>query len=860
MARVALSLAFLTLLGGSLHQRVLYAQPPLPEASRLVHPPGIALVLSGGGANGFAHIGVLEILDSAKVPIDLIAGTSIGAAIGGLYAAGYSPHDLEAFAISTNWPEILGLEDEAHRTERILSQKDADRALLSLRFTGFFNPVLPQAISSGQRLTMLLNSMVLRAPSGVPEDFLRDLRVPFVAVTTDIVRGERRLITRGDLTEALRASATLPLRFSPLPQDSTILMDGGLLANIPVDVARGLGAVQVVVSNATAPLRPRDQLTTPWDVADQVISLMMRGQYAAELAQANITITPEPTGHGDYDPVSIAEAIESGRKAARTMLPSLQRLAAYNPPPVVSDPDTILSSLRKLRVVSHANVFYNPSFGQSWIGQTLNSGTLKTLEHATVQDYRSRGFSLARVDSVVVHPMAQCVDLFVDEGTIASIVIRGSTGTESSLALSELPFSAGDVLHAAEADRALKNLIGTGLFDYAILQIAYDSLWPGTRLLIRADERSSMADTGILRTSNTPTFGPTVLVTVHARASNVLRLGVLADNEFGAQFSVELANENIAGTGVEYSLIGGLGPLSRNASLTIEAPRLFRNFALLEGSVYTGYTDLTSYSLQTITGDNRLSSNVTDDVRELRDVGIRLKAGGQVERLGSITGEVRSERQRWFSLRELEPQVSTLQLNAVRGELVIDSRNDAAYPHEGTFLRAYAETGQPVAGGSPAYTKLYAELEQAIPLSKLHALIPRFRIGFADAALPRLEQFDLGGMVDDRSSTSFYGLNAFELRGKQMIAASLTYQIEIPHVLFFPTFVSLRYDLGATWPEPEEIKWESIIDGLGAQVGLRTPLGLARFGIGENFRFVQDQPHPLALNTPHFYFSIGSNL
>ncbi|MDP4199488.1 MAG: patatin-like phospholipase family protein [Bacteroidota bacterium] len=841
MARVALLLITGFLIGCPLHAQ------PLPESTRLPHPPGIALVLSGGGAKGFSHIGVLEVLDSAHVPIDLIVGTSIGAAIGGLYAAGYSPQDLEKFATTTDWPEILGLEDETHRAERIMSQKDADRALLSLRFKGFLHPVIPQAISSGQRLTMLLNSMVLRAPSGVPNDFLRDLRVPFAAVTTDIVRGERRLLTSGDLTEALRASATLPLRFSPLPQDSTILMDGGLMANIPVDVARGLGASQIIVSNATAPLRSREELNTPWDVADQVISLMMQRQYASELLQANIIITPEATQHGDYDAISIAEAIESGRVAARAMLTRIAALAATDPPATVAAGEPVLDSLVRLRVITRGRINYDPDYAKAWIGHQLRSESLGELEHATIQDYRSRGFSLVRIDSVVLHPSSRSADLFVDAGSIANIVVRGVGMTESSLATGELPFAIGDVFRATQADRALKNLIGTGLFDFAILQISYDSLWPGTRLLTREDTMLSPP-------SRTTLHGPTVLVTVHARASNVLRLGVLADNEFGAQFSVELANENIAGSGVEYSLMGNLGPASRNASLTLEAPRLLRGFALLEAAVYTGYLDIPSYSLQTITEDNRISSTTTDAVREERDLGVRLKAGGQVERLGAITGEVRSEHQRWFSVRDLDPVVNTLLLNAVRGELIIDSRNDASYPHDGTFVRAYAETGQPVAGGSPAYTKLYLDVEQAIPVSGLHAIVPRFRIGFADAALPQLEQFNLGGME------SFYGLNAYELRGKQMIAGSITYQIEIPHVLYFPTFVSFRYDLGETWPEPEEIKWETLVDGIGAQVGLKTPIGLARFGIGENFRFVQLGSHRLAWNTPRFYFSIGSNL
>jgi NTE family protein len=829
----------------------------LPEASRLSRPPGIALVLSGGGAKGFAHIGVLDILDSARIPIDLIVGTSIGAAIGGLYAAGYTPAQLEHFALTTDWLDVLDLGDDSHRNERILSQKDADNALLSLRFNGFFSPVIPQAISSGERLTMLLNSMVIGAPGGVPQDFLRDMRVPFVAVATDIVNGERRLLTKGDLTEALRASATLPLRFNPLAQDSSILMDGGLLDNIPVDIARSLGASEVIVSNATAKLRSREELTTPWDVADQVISLMMQRENAKQLQHADIIITPHLPEVTDIDFRNIDSLIEGGRIVAREMLPTIRKYLAtaimLDPPdPPSPGNDTMLRSINDIRVYGETK-FRDTLLmkDHSFIGQPLvKSQDLKTMEHWLMQDYRTHGYSLARIDSVVARPKYGRVDFFMDEGRIALVRVIGENGGSSDLVLHELPFRSGDIFHAHSGEQALENLTGTGLFDFATLRIEYDSLWPGTQYRIQEDSEV-IAPMGSVRL---PEFGPTVLLTVHSRASNVIRLGVLADNEFGAQFSTELANENIAGSGIEASIRGGLGPLSRFASFTLNAPRLLQSFALMRAQVYSSYKDINAYSLQTFTSNNRIVSNVTNVVRESRDFGLRLDAGGQIERLGAVTVALRSERQSWYSVRDSVPTINRLQLTALRGELIVDSRDDAAYPHSGTFIRGYDETGLQFLGGQTSYTKIFGEIEQAIPVSSLHTIIPRFRIGFADAPLPRLEQFELGGME------SFYGLNEYELRGKQMLEGSLTYQIAIPHVLFFPTYVSVRYDVGAVWPEPEQIKFESLVHGIGAQVGLKTPLGLARFGIGENFRFSEDKPHPIVLNKPRFYFSIGSLL
>jgi NTE family protein len=187
--------------GSCLFATVSFAQ----LTAELPSKPHVALVLSGGGARGLSHIGVLEILDSAKVPIDLVVGTSMGSVVGGLYAAGYTPKELEKIATETNWTDILSFSDDSRRNERLPGQKDERSTLLSLRFNGFLHPVLPQAISSGQRLTMLLNGLILSSPYGTQENFLTGLKVPFISLATDIVTGTRKLITQGDLTAAKRS-------------------------------------------------------------------------------------------------------------------------------------------------------------------------------------------------------------------------------------------------------------------------------------------------------------------------------------------------------------------------------------------------------------------------------------------------------------------------------------------------------------------------------------------------------------------------------------------------------------------------------------------------------------------------------
>ncbi|MEO6940809.1 MAG: patatin-like phospholipase family protein [Candidatus Kapaibacterium sp.] len=819
--------------------------------------PKVALVLSGGGAKGLAHIGVLDIFDSAHIPIELIVGTSMGAAIGGLYAAGYSPRELERFALTTNWQDVLDLDDDSHRTERLIDRKDQDNALLSLRFTGFFKPVLPTALSSGERLTMLLNSMVINAPGGVVQDFLKDLRVPFVAVATDIVTGTRRLISHGDLTSALRASITLPLRFIPLSQDSAILVDGGLLSNVPVDIAKdSAGALITIASNTTAGLRPRGELNTPWDVADQVITLMMQHLSAEGLKNADFVVTPGLAQLGVSDFQDVPAIIEAGRVAARRVLPSLlirlKQLQATEEAAAIPVYDSTSTVLRSVQYHFYGRLPLDTlaSLGSRLLYRSVaKSNADRVVEQPLLEAMRAEGFTLARIDSVRIVRRLGRMDIYLDEGRIGDLSIVGSGSVHPDVVLREFPLSRQEIFQSRDADRGLRNLTSTGYFDFASLEVLPDPNWPGMRYIIVSDTVPSYLQNRI----DTLQYGPMVKLTVQVRAASVIRLGVLADNEYGAQFSTELANENLFGSGTRAGIKGGIGPLSRYAAITFDAPRLFRSIATFSLQGYSSSKDISAYSTLP-NDDGKITSSITDIARESRDLGARLRVGGQAGTYGALIGELRLEQQRYVSLDSINAPVSRQRLTAIKGEITIDTRNDRAFPQQGFYVQGFYEVGSKLLGGEVGYTKIFLRMEDAIALSSVHTLIPRLSLGFGDLTLPRMEQFSVGGIE------SFYGLHEDESRGRQMLVGSLTYQIGIPRALFFPTYFSLRYDVGQTWLAPEAIKFEALVHGLGAQVGLKTPFGLARFGIGENFRFSKNQAKPVDLNKPLFYFSIGANL
>jgi len=819
--------------------------------SEFKEPPRIALVLSGGAARGLAHIGVLEILDSAQIPVDLIVGTSIGASIGGFYATGYTPEELHQFALKTDWQDVLDLNDDSRRTDRLLNQKDQENALLSMRFRGFFEPVLPQAIATGQRLTMLINRMVLNAPGGIPSDFLHDPRIPFIAVATDIIKGKRQLLTKGDLTSALRASATVPLRFNPLQSDTSILVDGGLLSNIPVDIAKdSAGAEFVIVSNTTARLRNMDQLKGPLDIADQVVTLMMREKSKEDLKRADVVITPDLPLTDIDDFSNIDTLIEQGRIAARRALPAikvwLQKQAFIKDRHTASD-SLLVSQIWKFRT------FGNQLLSSDTLQRILarfagipfyRERTGNELVRSILQEYRMRGYPLVRVAHIRLNPVLRQADIFINEGTIQSIDIEGETDIHPDIIYREFPLAAGDVFQSSEVERGIRNIISTGFFTYVNIQVLTDTGRSNVAYTVSTDTTTHYSMPAIER----------LTINVQPKAANVLRLGVLADNEYGTQFSTEFANENLFGSGAKISLKGGIGPLSRYAAFTFDVPRLYRTFATLMMQAYTGFKDISTYSTTALLQEGKIESSVTDVVREIRDVGVLLRGGGQAGRFGALTAEYRLEKQRYYSLQTNNISTHNEVISALRLTLAVDTRNDYAYPQSGSLVHTYVELGNKYFGGTISYTKVFGTVQQTIPITSIHTLIPQITVGYGDLTLPRMEQFSLGGM------NSFYGLSEDELRGRQMVLGSLSYQIGIPHALFFPTFVSFRYDIGAMWLVPETIKFEALVHGLGAQVGLKTPVGLAKFGIGENFRFSNVKTKPIDFNQPHFYFSIGANL
>ncbi|MBH3444364.1 patatin-like phospholipase family protein [Pseudomonas moraviensis] len=300
--------------------------PLLVHASEAPRPK-VGLVLSGGAARGLAHIGVLKALEEQGIRIDAIAGTSMGAVVGGLYASGYKIDELEKLALSIDWQAALS--DAPPREDVPFRRKQDDRDFLvkqKLSFRDDGSLGLPLGVIQGQNLALLLESLL--AHTSDTRDFDK-LPIPFRAVTTDIANGEKVVFRKGHLPQVIRASMSIPAVFAPVELDGRLLVDGGMTDNIPLDVAREMGVDIAIVVDIGTPLRNRKQLTTVVDVLNQSITLMTRRNSEEQLAtlHANdVLIQPALAAFGVTDFGKAQEMIDAGYRATRILDARLAQL------------------------------------------------------------------------------------------------------------------------------------------------------------------------------------------------------------------------------------------------------------------------------------------------------------------------------------------------------------------------------------------------------------------------------------------------------------------------------------------------------------------------------------------------------
>lgn len=331
------------------------------DSAGVLKRPKIGVVLSGGGAKGSAHIGALKVLEEVGIPVDFVAGTSMGSIIGGLYSLGYSPEEMDSLISTIDWSVYmsnsvargqLSFQDKEHKGQYLLTIPFTTAASLENKVeTGrksqeelitressspnVFVNSLPAGFINGNNIESLLNSLCVGYQDSI--DFNR-MPIPYACVAVDMVTGNEIVFHSGYLSKAIRASMAIPGVFAPVKMGSMVLVDGGMLNNFPVDVCRAMGADIIIGVRVSSKLKgDPDALNSLPQLIDQLMGVVTKSKAEDNIAMCDIFIEPDVTGYGpmSFDSFSINTLIRKGYEAAdrqRDKLEALKKmLEQYGP-------------------------------------------------------------------------------------------------------------------------------------------------------------------------------------------------------------------------------------------------------------------------------------------------------------------------------------------------------------------------------------------------------------------------------------------------------------------------------------------------------------------------------------------------
>jgi NTE family protein len=821
---------------------------------KLIHRPRIGLALSGGGARGFAQIGVLQALEEYQIPIDIIVGTSMGSIIGGLYAAGYTPEQLKEISTNINWSEIMS--DVPPRSNLFIGQKEEHgRAILRLRFKGL-KPDIPQAISAGQKLISILTSLTLRSDYQISSNF-DQLKIPFRAVACDLITGQKVVLNKGNLAEAMKASSAVPLLITPVAYDTMLLVDGGLVNNIPVNEVNEFDVDLIIAVDTVSKLRQREKIKAPWEIADQVTTIMQREKNADQRARADVLIQVDLNNLKSDNFQHVTEIINAGRSAAIDQISQIQHLIKSKSSNNISDSAYLLKTYNiicddpglteiahdsiKLRlaenisfnaisstlsqiyrtgyfndvrseclcedsllsidfhltpnpildsIVFKGNTVFTDSTlltqVNSKIGRPINYFHSKNDISRIIRLYKQKGYSLVRINDILLNDNALVID--INEGIISAINFEGMERSYRYVIQREFPLKPGDIFNINRADEGLNNIHSTNLFENVSLEIARNN---------HHDE---------------------LKIKVKEKAFNLVRLSYHYNTERKNKGLLELADENIFGSGNQLTFHGQYGNRDQIIKLKFRADRIFKSFI-------TNNFDLFHQRF------NNFYYNDGNKDGEFfqKESGITFSLGQQIQRLGvfSLIATVNSI--------ELQPirgsgyPTGKFDLKTIALQSIVDTQDRFPFPRTGKYYQFfYKMSSATFLNSQISFVKLFNSLELYHTFLHRNTIHPKLFWGTSDMTTPFIEQFRLGGQ------STFYGLRENEKVGRHIIVGSFEYRYFFPIKFHIDAYWSLRYDIGAAWNNSKDIDPKDFVQGLGTAIDFQTPLGPLSFSFGRS--------------------------
>jgi NTE family protein len=810
----------------------------------------VLLALSGGGARGLAAIGVLKAFEEKGIRVAAVTGTSIGGVIGGLYAAGYSPGELIGITRNIAFSQFFS-NSPPRKTMFLTQRQERGRHILSVRFNGL-TPVIPQAIAAGQRLTALLTNLTTKANYLCSGDFTR-LPIPFKTISTDIVSGRGVILDHGSLAEAMRATMAFPLAFTGLEKEGQVLMDGGMVTPIPVELVKQMcDTVRFTVAvNTTSPLLPKDELTTPLDIANQVTSIMTADQLAQQLHSADFVITPPIDRFVSMDfkhrDTLIQIGYQAGLRAADSIITLLRRQRDSIRYTVLrADVDGVDSSAADRIKTGLEGKTLNRSELVSILKTLTVELNLLQLSATIVPRYKTDDTVTAvvlSIDAVPCFKMSEVRLAFTGNSIYDdSTLVKQFKGDDTLLTSRSLREGLARITRLYRADgydlagvRDVSLTLSSPQIDITLDEAIIKridmegnartkdwfirSLFP---LKVGQPYSTARASRGVANIFGTDLFdrvtvdlapyrgGALVTIQVEEKKHRQARLGWHWEDEYQSEEFLELLDDNIGGMGLELLLHGRYARDRQRYFAGIKADRIFSTY--LTGRLRLYYSRLYRHLFER---DGTRAGERRED-----KTGVELRLGQQIARLGTVTAGFAIEQVEYQHPGGAGGEKFGLRIFSIQS--LVENFNRVPFPETGKKHLFELHFAGKYLGGDVEFTRFFTSLEAYFPLGRYLNFHPKLAVGLSRSGLPPSEKFYLGGWH------SFVGFRTHQLSGDKLFVLTSELRAKLPIWLY----LTVRHDMGEVYTTTDQIKLSKLRHGFGISLALDSPIGPVEFGYG----------------------------
>jgi NTE family protein len=763
--------------------------------------PKIGLVLDGGGALGLAHIGILKMMDDHQIPVDYIAGTSMGGIIAALYSMGYSGTEIQELAENMDWGSFFS--DTPKRSIQPFFQKrQSGKYQFEFGAEGFV-PTPPSGLIFGQKISLFFSSLT------IPYEHLNDfdeLPIPFRCVAVDLISGKEVILKDGSLSTAMRSTMSIPSVFSPVQREDYLLIDGGLLNNLPVNVAREMGADIVIAVDLNKPLYNKEDLDSAFYILQQSVKIVELNHSTINASQADFVIRPDLKTYTMFDFIykdKLKGIIQEGDKAAERSWPVLKEMLEkqhileseyLNTKETSTDNPVIQSILIKgLKTIPYKVITSKLEIEK---GKLFEEEELKKKFSEVKQDLRlnSLGYKIIPVSPDEVKLIVTLEE--TENPKIKQLYITGNTNLSAHFIERLFGLKKDTRFSEKEIRNKILKMYSFGYFtniQYEIIPLEKNEV--GLHLSVKESKQNSY-HLGVRYDDRHKIVGVAAF-----NAKNVLFPGLRSENEF--QF---------------------MGLTRFHSSLYYPT----RSMAMPAYPYFNlEYKDIPTHIFD---GMGHVLLNYRN-----RSVDLGFGAGFLLS--NTINSEI-GIHQEFMMLKKDASDIEDLyfpelkeSLRKICATFTIDTLDDILLPSKGIYLRAEYEASLKKLGSDKEY-RLFGLSADIYNTYKDHTLRLNAFIGTSSRSLPLYKFFNKGRPL------AFIGMDYDQVFANSIKILRVDYRYNLNNLIHFAFMSNIAFDVEKRFPEKTyspEILW-----GTGLGIQLYTPLGTAEltYGLGsKSFEF-----------------------